>query len=138
LRAGMLRKSGYESIKVKPDFRLGQFPWRKCFERQPPRHACDAAGYPRNVLAALDFTDQGRGSGRELDALVRIAIQRSAAACQMIYLEPVQLGRASTSRSLTRFNKADQFGVSKERLSEAVRKVGHSTEAVRRELERPL
>jgi hypothetical protein len=30
---------------------------------------------------------------------------------------------------------ADKFGVSKERLSEAVLKVGHSVEAVRRELE---
>ena len=29
---------------------------------------------------------------------------------------------------------ADKFGVSKERLSEAVRKVGHSAEAVSREL----
>jgi hypothetical protein len=29
---------------------------------------------------------------------------------------------------------ADKFGVSKERLSEAVRKVGHSTDAVSREL----
>ena len=29
---------------------------------------------------------------------------------------------------------ADKFGVSKERLSEAVRKVGHSAEAVGREL----
>jgi hypothetical protein len=33
---------------------------------------------------------------------------------------------------------ADKFGVSKERLSEAVRKVGHSAEAVSRELKRPL
>jgi hypothetical protein len=30
---------------------------------------------------------------------------------------------------------ANKFGVSKERLSEAVRKVGHSAEAVSRELE---
>jgi len=33
---------------------------------------------------------------------------------------------------------ADKFGVSKERLSEAVRKVGHSAEDVSRELKRPL
>ena len=31
---------------------------------------------------------------------------------------------------------ADKFNVSKERLSEAVRKVGHSVDAVRRELHR--
>jgi hypothetical protein len=30
---------------------------------------------------------------------------------------------------------ADKFNVSKERLSEAVRKVGHSVDAVRRELQ---
>ena len=30
---------------------------------------------------------------------------------------------------------ADKFGVSKERLSEAVRKVGHSADAVRKELQ---
>jgi hypothetical protein len=33
---------------------------------------------------------------------------------------------------------ADEFGVSKERLSEAVRKVGHSAETVGRELKRPM
>jgi len=33
-------------------------------------------------------------------------------------------------------NWADKYGVSKERLSEAVRKVGHSAEAVGRELAR--
>jgi hypothetical protein len=33
---------------------------------------------------------------------------------------------------------ADKFKVSKERLSEAVRKVGHSVEAVRQELNKPL
>ena len=33
---------------------------------------------------------------------------------------------------------ADKFNVSKERLSEAVRKVGHSVEAVRQELNKPL
>jgi hypothetical protein len=33
---------------------------------------------------------------------------------------------------------ADKFDVSKERLSEAVRKVGHSVEAVSRELAKPL
>ena len=32
---------------------------------------------------------------------------------------------------------ADKFKVSKERLSEAVRKVGHSVEAVRQELNKP-
>jgi hypothetical protein len=30
---------------------------------------------------------------------------------------------------------ADKFGISKERLSEVVRKVGHSAEAVRKELQ---
>ena len=32
---------------------------------------------------------------------------------------------------------ADRFGVSKEHLSEVVRKVGHSAEAVARELRKP-
>ena len=58
---------------------------------------------------------------------------------------PDDLSRARADRSRIDLKEpdevqywADQFGVSKDRLSEAIRKVGHSVEAVRRELERPL
>ena len=58
---------------------------------------------------------------------------------------PDDLSRARAARSRIDLKEpdqvqywADQFGVSKERLCEAVRKVGHSAEAVGRELKRPL
>ena len=58
---------------------------------------------------------------------------------------PDDLSRARADRSRIDLKEpdevqywADQFGVSKERLSEVVRKVGHSAEAVGRELKRPL
>jgi hypothetical protein len=58
---------------------------------------------------------------------------------------PDDLSRAPADRSRIDLKEphevqywADRFDVSKERLSEVVRKVGHSVEAVSRELKRPL
>jgi hypothetical protein len=58
---------------------------------------------------------------------------------------PDDLSRARADRSRIDLKEpvevqywADRFDVSKERLSEVVRKVGHSVKAVSRELKRPL
>jgi hypothetical protein len=62
----MLRKSGYESIKVKPE---GRFPWRKYFERQPPRYECDGAA------SANDCAGRMVGRQRQLSPVAYMVLR---------------------------------------------------------------
>jgi hypothetical protein len=71
-------------------------------------------------------------SGR--DQLLNQAHAKPAESAGMTTNPPVDLSRINLMEPDEVQYWADKFGVSKERLSEAVAKVGHSVDAVRQEL----